>query len=207
MKHLFLIRHGETDYNRSQKMQGRGIDASLNDLGREQAISVANALYDFSITRVITSSLKRSKETAKPLIESKKVILESYAELDEMSFGDLEGRPFPEVKSNLIYLQDCWSRGKLNVPVPNGETPIEVFKRANSKVLEILKRVDDDYICFILHGRLIRVLLSVWLNLGMENMHHIQHANGSINHITWNGSSFEKILLNQRQHLAESIKQ
>lgn len=207
MKHLFLIRHGETDYNRNQKMQGRCIDASLNERGREQAASVTVALNDTSITRVITSSLKRSRETAEPLIKDKSVIVESYSELDEMSFGNLEGKLISEVKDDLVYLHESWSSGRLNVPVPNGETPLEVFERANSRVMEILERTDDEYICFILHGRLIRVLLSVWLDLGMENMHHIQHANGSINHITWDGRYFEKILLNQTQHLAESVKQ
>ncbi len=207
MKHLFLIRHGETDFNQNQKMQGRGIDASLNERGREQAASVTVALSYTPITRVITSSLKRSKETAEPLIKGESVVVESYSELDEMSFGSLEGKLISEVKNDLMYLHESWSSGKLNVPVPKGETPLEVFERANSRVMEILERVDDKYICFILHGRLIRVLLSVWLGLGMENMHHIRHANGSINHITWNGRYFEKISLNQTQHLAESVKQ
>jgi hypothetical protein len=66
---LYLIRHGQTDYNASQRFQGRGIDAELNAVGRKQAEAVARYFEEDSMTidRLYCSSLKRTAQTAGPL--------------------------------------------------------------------------------------------------------------------------------------------
>ena len=62
MTTLLLVRHGETDWNRDGRWQG-GSDTSLNDLGREQARSLAAEL-DGDIDAVYSSDLARARETA-----------------------------------------------------------------------------------------------------------------------------------------------
>ena len=203
MKHLYIIRHGETEFNKSKKMQGRGINASLNFRGREQAESVATFLKEKPITKIVSSSLKRAKESALPLCELLNLSAEEYSELDEMDFGILEGKPFEKVKSELIYLHESWSAGKLEIAPKEGENPIQVFKRASSKVEEILEISKDEHIVFMLHGRLIRILLSEWLGLGLKNMHQIEHQNGAINYLTWDAQKFEAVELNITEHLGE----
>jgi broad specificity phosphatase PhoE len=63
-KKLFLIRHGETDYNLNHLMQGRGIDAPLNETGELQALAVAEYLERYDIDHVISSSMLRARQTA-----------------------------------------------------------------------------------------------------------------------------------------------
>ncbi|OAN63987.1 hypothetical protein A8B79_14465 [Balneola sp. EhC07] len=201
MKQLYIIRHGETRFNRSHLMQGRGINASLNDTGRKQADAISIYLKDKPVSKIVTSSLKRAKESAEPLCRLFNLKPEAYTELDEMDFGDLEGKSFDEVKSDLVHLHESWSSGKLEIGPKNGETPIQVYKRANLKVEEILKLSDDECIVFMLHGRLIRILLSEWLGLGLKNMHQIEHQNGAINTLTWTESGFEAVDLNVTSHL------
>jgi broad specificity phosphatase PhoE len=201
MKQLYIIRHGETKFNKSHLMQGRGINASLNDTGRKQADAISVYLKDKPVSKIITSSLKRAKESAEPLCRLFNLKPEAYTELDEMDFGYLEGKSFNEVKSDLIHLHESWSSGKLETAPKNGETPIQVFKRANSKAEEILKLSDDECIVFILHGRLIRILLSEWLGLGLKNMHQIEHQNGAINYITWQENEYKAVELNMISHL------
>ncbi|MEP2448132.1 MAG: histidine phosphatase family protein [Balneola sp.] len=201
MKQLYIIRHGETRFNRSHLMQGRGINASLNDTGRKQADAISIYLKDKPVSKIVTSSLKRAKESAEPLCRLFNVKPEAYTELDEMDFGDLEGKSFDEVKSDLVHLHESWSSGKLEISPESGETPIQVYKRANLKVEEILKLSDDECIVFMLHGRLIRILLSEWLGLGLKNMHQIEHQNGAINTLTWTESGFEAVDLNVTSHL------
>jgi len=201
MKHIYIIRHGETDFNKSHLMQGRGIDASINETGKEQSESIADFFVEIEVERIISSSMKRAIESANSLSDKKGLITERYSELDEMNFGDLEGKPFEEVKEELNYLHESWSNGLLDIPTPNGETPIQVFGRANSKAIEIIENACESVLVFVLHGRLIRILLSEWLGLGLQNMHKIEHQNGAINHLTWFESKFEAIDLNITSHL------
>lgn len=201
MKHIYVIRHGETEFNKANKMQGRGINASLNEKGRQQAKSVSSFLKEKPITKILTSSLKRSIESAQPLCKQFNVEAEKHADLDEMDFGVLEGRPFQEVKENLRYLHEQWSSGNLDIAPEKGESPIQVFERAEAKVNEILDTSDDEHIIFVLHGRLMRILLSEFLGLGLKNMHEIEHQNGAINYLIWDEKKFKAIELNIIAHL------
>ncbi len=207
MKHLYIIRHGETDFNKAHKMQGRGIDASINELGQAQAEAIANALKDVPITKIVTSSLIRTKETAQPLIEQTKAIVEGYKDLDEMSFGTLEGKVFELVQADVKVLHNSWVKGELDVASENGESPNEVFRRANAQVLKVLQNSEDEHIVFMLHGRLIRILLSVWLGFGLSKMDSISHNNGAINHLLWDGEGFKGIVLNKTNHLPMLINE
>lgn len=201
MKQLYIIRHGETEFNKSHLMQGRGINASLNDKGMQQALAISIYLKDKPVSKIVTSSLNRAKESAEPLCKTLDLRPEEFSALDEMDFGDLEGKSFEEVKSDLVHLHESWSSGNLEVAPEKGENPTEVFKRANSKIVEILEFSNDEQIVFMLHGRLIRILLSEWLGLGLKNMHQIEHQNGAINHLVWNNGAFEVVELNIIEHL------
>ena len=201
MKDIYIIRHGETEYNKMHRMQGRGIDASLNKEGRSQAEAICNFMKDKAITKIVTSSLKRAIETANPLSEELKIKLETFKDLDEMNFGVLEGKPFKDVIEDLKYLQTQWSSGNLQIAPEAGENPIEVFDRAGSKIMNVIETSKDQQIIFMIHGRLIRILLSEFLGLGLKNMHEIEHQNGSINHLSWNGNQFEVVELNIITHL------
>jgi len=203
MKNIYVIRHGQTEFNKLRLMQGRGINASLNDTGREQANRIAEFLKPSSITKVITSSLNRSKESAEPVCSYFSIKAEDYSDLDEMNFGVLEGKEIEAVKEDLKFLHDNWCNGNLKIAPENGEHPTEVFERANRKIIEILRDSEDQHIVFILHGRLIRILLSKWLGLGLHNMHKIEHQNGAINHLMWDNGVFEPIELNIINHLGK----
>lgn len=201
MKHLYIIRHGETIFNKEYKIQGRGIDASLNQAGINQGKDVANELQNIPITKIITSSLKRTKETALPLSVSKNIPIQSYKELDEMDFGVLEGQDIIEVKSKLVEIQQNWAAGNLNFKPESGESPLEVYERANNRIKDVLNTTDAKHIAIFIHGRLIRVLLSEWIDKGLINMHNIKHVNGAINYLSFENDKFKSVYLNKTSHL------
>lgn len=202
MKQVYIIRHGETDNNRNHRLQGRGVNASINEIGRLQGEEIAEALKDVPIQKVVISSMIRTLETATPLINQKDATVESYAELDEMSFGKWEGALFEDVKKEIHEIHTRWTSGDINAEVEGGESPQQVFDRAGAKVIEVLNSSQEEHIAFVLHGRLIRILLSVFLGKGLKNMHLIKHQNGAINHLAWNGDSFEVVKLNKIDHLS-----
>ncbi len=200
---IYLARHGETEYNRCDQIQGRGIDASLNDTGIRQARAIAHHLQDASIHQIISSSLKRSRQTAETVAKIHRLNVLSYRDLDEMDFGILEGKPISEIESELKKLHDRWKSGNIDFALKQGESPNAVFKRADSRARMIVDEHQHKNLLFILHGRLLRILLSEWLGYGLQNMHKIPHSNGALYHLKWNGSGFKSLYINKTDHLTK----
>lgn len=198
---LFIVRHGETDFNKKGIMQGRGIDAPLNDTGTKQAELVAGTLEPEGAEKVIASSMKRAIQTARPLSERISRSIHTFSDLDEMNFGELEGKRSADIQDELHALHSTWAGGNVTHPIPGGESPQEVFDRADSCIRGILNEDGPQTKVLFLHGRLIRILLSKWLGYGLKNMHKIEHQNGAINHLMKNQVSFNVVYLNRTDHL------
>ncbi|MEX0769721.1 MAG: histidine phosphatase family protein [Balneolaceae bacterium] len=201
---LFVIRHGETDYNLHGRLQGRSIDAPLNLTGQKQAEAVGRYLSDYKIDKIVTSGLLRSQQTAEPIQKKFKLDLCIEPDLDEMDFGNFEGQEYRSVRDQIKEVQMRWQSGDFDYPIPGGESPMQVFTRANRAARKLLAPPQGETVVFVLHGRLIRILLSNWMGLGLNNMQKIEHTNGSINQITWDGASFDPVYLNKIDHLDES---
>jgi broad specificity phosphatase PhoE len=193
---LIIARHGETDYNRKGLLQGRGIDAPLNETGRLQAARLAGYLKTYPADKLICSSLQRTWQTAEPLGQP----AERMKELDEMDFGHYEGKPYLDALDELNRIGEAWKTGNVDVPIPGGESPRQVFERANGAVERLLKSSDGTVFTMVLHGRLIRILLSEWLGYGLRNMEKIEHENAAVYQLTYNGT-FKAVYLNKTDHL------
>lgn len=182
-------------------MQGRGIDVSLNETGRNQAEALAEYLQSKEIKHIFSSSLKRSKETADIIARRLELDYRSYPELDEMNFGILEGRPVNEIEQELDELHNIWKNGDVEFSSENGESPAMVYNRVSKRMEVILQEHYPDNLMFVLHGRLIRILLSQWLGYGLHAMHRIGHANGALYHLVWDGEIFKPVYVNNTEHL------
>jgi probable phosphoglycerate mutase len=205
MKQIFTIRHGETDNNKKHILQGRGLDASLNELGKLQAQAICDAMKPHQVDKIVASSLIRTHETVQPLADDRKLDIEKYPELDEIDFGVFEGKVFMDIEDEIMALHDEWTKGRVELPPKDGESPQQAFDRANAKVMDVLESSEEENIVFMIHGRLTRILLSVWLGYGLPNMHKIEHQNGAINHLTWDDGKFEVVELNKTEHLLELV--
>lgn len=200
---LFIARHGETEYNRLNKIQGRGIDEPLNELGRRQAAALVYCLKDHPIDVVISSSLRRSRESAEPVAKALGVEVLSYSELDEMNFGTIEGKPFVDTLPYLQQIQSTWQSGQTTHPLEGGESPQQVYDRASSRVQKLLQEHAQKTMLFVLHGRLIKILLSQWLGYGLHQMDKVEHSNCSVNHLRWDGKSYNPVFLHKTDHLSD----
>lgn len=205
MKQLFIIRHGETDNNKAGIIQGRSLDASINDLGKMQAEAIRDALEPFEVQKIVASGLRRTHETAQPLALQRKLEIHKHPELDEIDFGVLEGRSFTNIKDEVMEVHEKWKSGEVDFAPENGESPRKTFNRASGKVTDILEGSLEESVVFFIHGRLTRILLSEWLGYGLKNMHKIEHQNGAINHLTWHDGLFKAVELNKTEHLVELV--
>ena len=96
---IYLVRHGETDWNREMKFQGWA-DIALNEAGRAQARALAARLKPIPIDAAFCSDLRRAQETAEILLPGRKTPLQPDPLLREMNFGPLEGKPCADARAN-----------------------------------------------------------------------------------------------------------
>lgn len=198
---VFIARHGETEFNRKGILQGRGIDAPLNEFGKAQAKHLAGYLTNYEATSIISSSLTRAWQTASFYEEKTDLTVQKNTDLDEMDFGDFEGVYMKEISQELNDLQNGWKSGDVSLKIPGGESPKEVFERADTAARSYINGADSQTIMLFVHGRLIRILLSEWLGFGLRNMHKVEHGNGAVNHLVMKNGSFEPVYLNKTDHL------
>lgn len=96
---VYIVRHGETDWNIARKLQGR-TDIPLNENGRMQAREVVGAIDQIGFDYCYSSPLKRAHETAQILLSNQSVEIVCDDRLKEMCFGVNEGRPKEERTEN-----------------------------------------------------------------------------------------------------------
>ena len=176
-KTIYLIRHGETDYNRRGVVQGSGIDADLNDMGRAQAAAFFQAYQHVSFDKIYTSALVRTVQTVEPFLELG-IPYEQLPGLNEISWGIMEGRvpghAEDEYHGRLIA---AWTSGNTAQTTDGGESPDQVEVRQRDAVAEILAHPNEDTILVAMHGRAMRVLLCWITNQPLANMDKFEHSN------------------------------
>lgn len=182
-------------------MQGRGIDMPLNETGRLQARAISDYLNDLSLDHIFSSSLVRSMETAEIIAWSLRMKYSSYPELDEMNFGELEGKPSKEINGELDRIHNSWKEGNTDLAIEGGESPGMVLERVRSRTDSILREHTGSTLLFVLHGRLIRILLTHWLGYDLSEMHRITHSNGALYHLIHDDGKFQPEYLHKTDHL------
>jgi len=119
MRRIFLVRHGETDWNREGRFQGRR-DIPLNDLGRGQARSAAGALLRASVDRVVSSPLSRAAGTAEAAASLLGLGIETHPGLIEIDHGLWEGHTAGEVEGLWPGMLSLWHSRPEEVTMPGG---------------------------------------------------------------------------------------
>lgn len=87
---LYMIRHGETAWNKERKLQGHA-DVPLNENGRALAEETGKALADISFDYAFSSPLKRAAETAELVLKGRKLSIQTDERIKEIGFGEYEG--------------------------------------------------------------------------------------------------------------------
>jgi len=194
-KKLYIIRHGQTDYNLNQRVQGRGIDSSLNTKGHEQAGQFFDAYQNVRFDKIYTSSLKRTRESVLGFIE-KKYPCEALSGFDEISWGDHEGEPFsPEMHKRYLDAISSWSNGNLDMNVGGGESPLDVMARQQAAMNVVMGRSEEQTVLIATHGRAMRIMICWLLNYPLHMMDVFDHANCCVYLLEYTGSVY-KILKN-----------
>lgn len=173
---LYLIRHGETDWNRRNLYQGT-TDVPLNDAGREQAEALAARLRGVAFDAAYTSPLRRAADTARAVLSGTHVPLMPVRELMELSYGHWQGRS-QETSGDSIVERE-WREAPWTVRFPGGESLEDVRMRGAAAIGAILAAHDGGTVLVSGHGHLNRVLLIHLLGLPRESFWEIAQPNGA----------------------------
>jgi broad specificity phosphatase PhoE len=176
-KTIYLIRHGETDYNRRGVVQGSGIDADLNEMGQAQAAAFFETFQHVPFSKIYISALRRTRQSAQSFIDLG-IPTEAQAGLNEISWGVMEGK-IPNRHDDVYYhnLMTAWAEGRTNTPADGGESPEQVMARQRPVIDHILAQPDENPVLVCMHGRAMRILLSWLTHNSLAQMDKFEHSN------------------------------
>lgn len=209
MKQIYLVRHGQTAYNQKMLVQGKGIDADLNEVGREQAKRLYEAYKDIHFDKCYTSSLIRTKQTVAHFLEAG-LEYEALSGLDEMGYGEYEGQSITDFKIDGKTVKDIsneWEAGNFDAYPNGGETLYDVQAREKEAIKHIVSKTDEKRILVCMHSRSIRILLCTILDLPFDNMKTFVPKNTGVSILNFDEETgkFEMESFNSAAHLDETL--
>ena len=176
---LFIMRHGETDWNREKRWQGH-LDICLNDNGRQQALLVAAKLNSKNIKFIISSDLMRCKETAQIIAKELKTNLIFDSNLRERNIGIVQGLTLLESEQKFGKdIVEYW-RNNYKAKLPRGES----LEELEDRILRRFHYYKSEYAykntLIITHGGPMRFIQKYIRNLPFEDMSQCRFKNGEI---------------------------
>jgi broad specificity phosphatase PhoE len=161
---IYLIRHGESNAEELNKVQG--VHNPLSEKGKEQIQRIANFLFDKNIYAVFSSDLKRAVSSAEIIIQK--------LNLDMIISNDLKEKELNPKLNEEMKLNDSVYQQYLKENLKNftnfdwlflgeGETTKDVFNRADKFKYQLLKDYSDKNVAVVTHGHFIRCFISICL--------------------------------------------
>lgn len=165
---LYIIRHGETDWNIAKRLQGRS-NVELNENGRKLARITSEALKDLHFDKIYSSPLIRAYETAQIMRNTRDIEIEKDDRLMEISFGIDEGVESNRVSDNF---KNFFAHPELYTPPEGGETYESILSRTSSFLNEVIYPEATKYerVMIVAHGALNKALIVNLCDLEIKNM-------------------------------------
>ncbi|MEH6623505.1 MULTISPECIES: histidine phosphatase family protein [Dietzia] len=168
-RRLILLRHGQTHYNASLRMQGQ-LDTELSELGERQAHAVGRVLAPRRPWTILSSDLQRAHETAKALATEVGLDVRTDPRLRETHLGTWQGMSHSEVDGQWPDARVRWRSSPRWSP-PEGESRLDVARRTREVVDELVESSPDwseHPAVIVAHGGAIAALTASLLELPVE---------------------------------------
>lgn len=203
MTKIYLIRHGQSEWNLLYKIQGQK-DAPLTDLGKEQARKLGERLVGEKIDIIYSSDLSRALETARIIssIVNKPVVATN--ELREINFGPWEGLTLKEIRNKFKEEYSIWMSSPEKFRLEGAETLEALKRRVMSYVNKIIKENKDKNIAIVSHNATLKVIILSLLNIGLLYYKNFSLNNVSLSIIECRDYNNVLTLFNDTSHLKES---
>ncbi len=186
---ICLVRHGETEWNKTGRLQGR-TDIPLNETGLKQAEACGQYLQSLNWDVMAASPLQRAKQTAEVINSFLQLPLFIIDEFIERDFGDAEGMTRKEIISAFP-----------DRNYPNKESRSALEMRIMKGLQTIHERYEGKRVLLITHGGVINTLFEI-LSDGKLGKQKLKLKNASLSTIRYDNGKWNIIEFNQCSHLA-----
>ncbi len=199
-KKIYLIRHGQTEYNHKGIIQGRSINSQLSRKGFQQARAFYETYRHIPFQRIYISTLQRTFQTVQPFIDDG-IPFTKLSGLDEICWGKSEGL-FANGNDNKNYYHviESWKQGNLDLSLDGGESPLEVRERQEKAISRIVSQ-PEKLVLVCMHGRAMRIMLSWITGMDLSDMDKFEHDNLSLYILKYDDGQFTIEAFNKRDHL------
>ncbi len=201
---LLCMRHGETDWNASQRVQGH-TDIALNARGRAQARALERALHGQELHAVYSSDLSRARQTAEPLARQRNLPLHCDRRLRERAFGAFEGSSFTQLET--LHPEHCarWRCRDPQWAAPaGGESLLELRQRIADVVREIAARHPGQVVAMVSHGGALDCLYRLATGQQLQAPRTWELRNAAINRLLASEGGLSLVGWNDCAHLEHS---
>lgn len=187
MLQVYLVRHGETQWNAERRIQGQS-DSPLTAKGELQAVQVGERVRTYGITHVIASDLGRTQRTAEIIADACGCGVTLDARLRELDMGILEQRHLDSLSAQ----EEEWRRlvvnGTPNGRIPEGESMQELSERMHAGLAACLNLPAGSRPLLVSHGIALRCLVSTILGLPAHAERRLRLRNCSISRVDYQES-------------------
>jgi probable phosphoglycerate mutase len=197
---ILLVRHGETDWNASGRIQGHN-DTPLNAAGRQQAQRTAQRLAREPIKALYSSDLACAFETATIIGAPLGLTVVTSARLRERQYGLWEGLTAAEIQARYPEQFAIWRARTTDFAPPQGETRSELLTRALAELQTIARRHVRDMVVVVTHGGLCYVLINHILGSVDGDQREFTFGNASIHTLEVTGDRWSVISMDETAHL------
>lgn len=180
---IWLIRHGETDWNAEQRLQGWR-DIALNNIGKAQAKSIQKFLaqHPVNFDAVLSSDLQRAVQTAEIAFEQQAYPIEQLPQLRERNYGIYEGRPWQSLTQLPGQPAPEINLRNPDLLVPEGETLLVFHQRIVDAFNQIAEERPNQKLAIVAHGGVIEMAWRHIQKADLSTPRPYKILNASVNH-------------------------
>ena len=194
---LYCVRHGETTYNATRRIQGQ-TDSELSAIGWQQCAAVAEALARQKIEAVYSSPLRRALESARLVAESLRLEVQIDPRLMEINAGIFQGLSWEEIEQKHPAEAARWKTQDPEFRIPGGESRWDVMQRA-ADAFRAIREAGHRQVAIVAHGGLLSAAFKVLLEIPAR-LNPFSLDNGSISKLAWD-REVKLLSLNAIDHL------
>jgi broad specificity phosphatase PhoE len=202
---IYIVRHGQTEWNLLGKTQGHG-NSDLTPKGIEQAELLADSMTKYPIDYIYSSDLGRAYQTAEIIGNKLSIEVEKTEALREMNFGTWEGRIIKDIIEEDPELYKMWRNEPHLAKIPQGETLSQIKERTDAFIKEINEKYDGKHIVLVTHSLCARIMLLSFLDSDVKNIYRINQANTALNIIELRDYGPVVMKMNDTTHIINDTK-
>lgn len=199
---LILVRHGETMWNRENRVLGQN-EVELNETGRKQAERLALAFKDEKVAAIYCSPLRRARETAEEIARFHELPVVADDALMEIDAGELDGLTFDEMRERYGEFLEQWLRDATAIAMPGGESMGQLQQRAWAGVERIVSAHPDETVIVVSHSFAIQSIICKALGMALSNFRRLRLNVGSLSILDFGKRGTRLVLFNDTCHLRE----